>query len=474
MVNKIIFKFILVFTFLLSIFSAAFASDNLTFSEAIERLYGNNESIEAAHLVLESLEYEKKAAIGLFFPKVYINAAYAAFEKDLSMKVDLKGPLGGIASQLPPGIIPPAIGQLLGNIPDLDQVVQKKSFFTLDATAVWPIFTGGQILAANRAAKLKKDRAKLDVNTVKEELGYTLAERYFSLRLADDIAALRKEVLEAMKSHYEKAVKMEKVGVLAKVERMHAAMAMQDAERSYNAAVRDAQLAMAALKSILNEEGEIIPDTPLFIIPAEHIGNLSFFQDQAMCGNPKLQEIGIAQSLTKVAVQNEASAFFPKLFLFGNANLYDWQLTSLAPDFTFGVAVSWNIFEGLSGYHKLRAAQSLEKSVYLKRSRAGKDIKTLLEQQYITIENARADYEAVQSSIAFTQEYVRARRKAFETGLATSLDVVDAELAFSKARLEAIMAAYKFDTALAKLLETAGLFSEFESYRQKASVELGL
>lgn len=473
MINKRIFITLLAIIFFIPIFCIeTHAMDNMTFSQAIDRLYGNNEAIEAAQAMADSMNFEKKAAIGLFFPKVYINAAYAAFDKDLTLDVDLKGPIGGLVSQFPPGVIPPVIGDALGKIPNLEQVVQQKSFFTLDATAVWTIFTGGKILAANKAAKLKMDKANLNTNAVKEELGSTLAERYFSLRLATDVMALRKEVLDTMKIHYEKAVKMEKAGVLAKVERLHAAVAMQDAERSYNTSVRDAQLAMAALKSIINAEGEISPETPLFIVSAEKLEPLMFFQEQALGGNAKLMEIDIVKNLTNVATQSETSNYYPKIFLFGNAHAYDWQLSPIMPDFTFGVGFSFNIFEGLSGYHKVQAAKAVEKSVFLKQTRAKKDIKTLVEQQYMTIQNARADYEAVQASIEFTQEYVRARLKAFETGLATSLDVVDAELAFSKAKLDSIMAAYKFDTALAKLLETSGMFGEFEGYRQKASIEL--
>lgn len=468
MINKRIFIALLAVIFFIPIFSIeTHAMDNMTFSQAIDRLYGSNEAIEAAKAMAESLNFEKKAAIGLFFPKVYINAAYAAFDKDLSIEVDLKGTFGGLAP-----LFPPALGGVLGNIPNLNQVIQQKSFFTLDATAMWTIFTGGKILAANRAAKLKMDKANVNINSVKEELGSTLAERYFSLRLATDVMSLRKEVLATMKIHYEKALKMEKAGVLAKVERLHAAVSMQDAQRTYNASVRDAQLAMAALKSIINVEAEINPDTPLFIISAESLEPLIFFQEQALGGNAKLLEIDIVKNLTGVATQSEMSNYYPKIFLFGNAHAYDWQLSPIMPDFTFGVGFSFNIFEGLSGYHKVQAAKAVEKSVFLKQTRAKKDINTLVEQQYMTLQNARADYEAVQASIDFTKEYVRARLKAFETGLATSLDVVDAELAFSKAKLESVMAAYKFDTALAKLLETAGMFHEFEGYRQKASIEL--
>ena len=58
--------------------------------------------------------------------------------------------------------------------------------------------------------------------------------------------------------------------------------------------------------------------------------------------------------------------------------------------------------------------------------------------------------------------------------MATSLDVVDAELALSNSKMSAIQAAYKFDMALITMLATSGMFDSFETYRSKAFVEPGL
>ena len=155
-------------------------------------------------------------------------------------------------------------------------------------------------------------------------------------------------------------------------------------------------------------------------------------------------------------------------------NMYDSQLSSLSPDYLVGVQMSINLFDGLQNYHQLKSSKTLEESTKLMAARAEKDIRTLVEQQYITMENARADYNSSLKSLAFAEEYLRARQKAFNQGMATSLDVVDAELALSNSKMSAIQAAYKFDMALITMLATSGMFDNFESYRAKAFVEPGL
>lgn len=444
----------------------------MSFSSAVSRLYGSNETIAASNEDINQRRMEKKAALGLFFPTLSLNAGYVHFNDDLKMDVDLSSMKDALA---PLGQINPAIGAVLQGFPSsMSQTIQKENLFMLTASAVWPVFTGGKILAANRAASIQIERAEAAGNSAKSKLASQLAALYFGVRLADDVATVKKEVYDAMKSHYEKAVKMEKAGVLARVERMHAEVALSEAERGYRQALRDAELSAAALKSILNADEDITPSTPLFIVPADSFQPLSYFQEQAVASNPDIKQLEAGQRLTDTAVSARYATFLPSVFLFGNADILSYDKSDIMPDWMVGIGLTYTIFEGFGGYNSVRAAKAAQKSFQLTKIRAEKDIKTLVEQQYITIENARADYEAVRASLAFTEEYLRARTRAFDQGMASSLDVVDAELALSGAKMSAIAAAYKFDIAMAKLLETSGLFDYFEDYRSKATVELGL
>lgn len=472
-----------VFLFFMFLSSVAY-SEEMTFSSAVSRLYSSNEIVAASEEDVARRRAEKSAATGLFLPKLSLNAGYTHFNEDLTMDVDLSqmksalAPLGQTLGQVVGQSNPElaaTLGKTLNAFPSsMSQTIQKADFFTVGASAMWPVFTGGKIYYANKAASIQIDMAEAAGHSAKSKLASQLAALYFGLRLANDVAAVKKEVYDAMKRHYEKAVKMEKAGVLARVERMHAEVALSEAERGYKQALRDSELSAAALKSILNINDDITPSTPLFIVPSDAIQPLSYFQEQAMALNTDIKQLDAGRRLTETAVSAKYSTFLPSVFLFGNADLYSNNKSALMPDWMAGIGLTYTIFEGFGGYNALRAAKAAQKSFQLTKIRAEKDIKTLIEQQYLTIENARADYEAVKSSLAFTEEYLRARSKAFDQGMAASLDVVDAELALSGAKIAAIAAAYKFDIAMAKLLETSGLFDYFEDYRLKAAVELGL
>ncbi|MDY5051289.1 MAG: TolC family protein [Candidatus Mucispirillum faecigallinarum] len=467
---KILILFIILFSY-----SSTYSAD-ITFSQALESLYGTHEGMAQAEADYKQKEYSKKAALGLYSPRISLNAAYAYFGNDLTMDVDLSpvsntvngifGSLGGVLTIPLPSISLPN---------SMEQVVQKDQFFTLNAAMIWPVFTGGQIYAANKAASANLDIAKYGKTIRHDELGISLAEKYFTLRFIQDIIALKQDVKDSMQEHYNKALKLEKAGMLAKVERLHAEMALSDAEKSLDTSLREAKLVESALKSMISSTDENInPSTPLFLVKAEDIESLAYFQDMASSSNAKLKQAQTATKLAHAGVINSTSSFIPKINAFGMVNIYDYQLSSLSPDYMVGVQMSINLFDGLQNYHQLKSSKTLEESTKLMAARAEKDIRTLVEQQYITMENARADYNSSLKSLAFAEEYLRARQKAFNQGMATSLDVVDAELALSNSKMSAIQAAYKFDMALITMLATSGMFDNFESYRAKAFVEPGL
>ncbi len=443
-------------------FSVNSYAEDISYTQALESLYGTHESIAQAETDLKQKDYLRKAALGLYSPRFSINGIYTYFGDDLSMDVEL--PFGNLPLPLP---VP---------LPSsFTQVVQEDQLFSLNASMIWPVFTGGQIFAANKLAKANLNISKAGQTVRHDELGMSMTEKYFTLRFVNDVISLKKEVRDSMQDHYNKALKLEKAGMLAKVERLHAEMALSNAENSLNNSIREAKLAQSALKSMISSTSDnITPSTPLFILEAKDMERLNYYQDMAVSSNAKLKQVQETKNLAKAGVISSTSSFIPKINAFGMATIYNHDVSSIAPDYLIGVQMSFNIFDGLQNYHKFKASKSAEESAKLAVTRAEKDIKTLVEQQYISMENAREDYKSSLKSLAFSEEYLRARQKAFSQGMATSLDVVDAELALSNAKMSAITAAYKFDIALITMLTTSGMFDAFETYRTKASIEPGL
>ncbi len=152
--------------------------------------------------------------------------------------------------------------------------------------------------------------------------------------------------------------------------------------------------------------------------------------------------------------------------------LYSPDLTVLDPEWAVGVGVNWTLFEGFSGSNRLKAARFVEKKVQFLEQKARRDIATLVEKRYQELMKALEQFDATAVSRNLAEEYVRVRQRAFEEGLATSLDVVDAQLSLSRVHVERLNAAFEFDVSLSELLEVCGMSDAITAYSADRSLSV--
>ena len=134
------------------------------------------------------------------------------------------------------------------------------------------------------------------------------------------------------------------------------------------------------------------------------------------------------------------------------------------PRWAVGVGVNLKIFDGLNREYKYSAAKQTVKQVEVLEMKAGKDIAVLIEKLYNQMNNYANQMKSIDASLAFAEEYLKAKNAAFLEGMSSSSDLVDAELNLAKVRTERMQTAYNYDVVLAKLLEAAGISDEFISY----------
>lgn len=440
-------KYILIF----ALITLPAHSQPVSYQEAVDLMFSQHGDILALEETVKQYEYEKKGAFGLHLPTITLDARYTHMDDDLALRTSV--------------FIPPAI-----NIP-VNHTLQEQDFFRVNANLLWPLFTGGEIVAANSAARARYAGSMTDLEIAKNNISYELADKYFGLQLAVRTSQLRYDVKESLKQHSENSELKERAGTIPRVESMHARVSLNEAERTYNQSLRDVEIAKAALKNLLDMEGEPEPSTPLFILSPEYIEDMVHFKELAANSAPQMKKINSLQDLARAGTEAKKSTYMPTLYAFGNYEFYKDDLTMLDPEWYLGVGASWRIFEGFTGHNAHMAALKTEQSLALKSTQAKKDLSTLAEVYYKQILKAYEKYEAAKGTLEFTEEYVRVRTKAFEAGFATSVDVVDAETALSKNRLEIILAAYEFDISLARLLSLTGEYHRLEEYRNNTYSE---
>ncbi|MGL5563240.1 MAG: TolC family protein, partial [Tannerellaceae bacterium] len=147
---------------------------------------------------------------------------------------------------------------------------------------------------------------------------------------------------------------------------------------------------------------------------------------------------------------------------------------NLLPRTMVGVGFTWNIFDGLAREKKIRQAKINSYTLDLGKDKAKTDLDVGVEKLYTELQKAIDNVNALKSSLQLTVELVRIRERAFQEGMATSTEVVDAEVMLSKIKVAYMLAFYEYDVALMNLLSICGAPQEFHDFKAIGITETAL
>jgi outer membrane protein TolC len=440
--------------------TAPLSGEELSFPEALTRLHERNEAVQAAAAHEGQRAAERAAARGLYLPKLEAGARWTRIDEPIALDLaPIRQAMLSLHPNVPPALVPPFV-----------QEFQAERFWKADLRLTWPVFTGGKTSAANRAAEARLTDAREERRQVEQALTSELVRRYFGVRLATRAHAVRRQLLEGLDQHLYQAKRLEEEGFISKAERLHAEVARAEAARQLRRAEEDQALAETALANSVASDEHVQASSPLFV--STRLEPLEAYLARAASQSPALARLGAAGELAHQATRAEKASFFPDVYLFGMRELVESDLTVLEPTWALGVGARVSLFEGGARAKRLLAARKQEERARLLRKKAERDIATLVERSWRQAREARDLFETLETSRELARENVRVRTRAFEEGVGTSLEVVDARLSLQRAELERLSAAYDFVVSLADLLEASGEAGRFEDVRAAADVEV--
>ena len=445
----------------------------LSLEEALEMTLSDNPAIRAAEFNRRAAQQERRAAIGLRMPQIGITGSYAYLGKDIEIDLNnTKTPVQNLAGQiLQSGMIPsdyiPSISQMLSGAMAASWALplQDRSLGFVGGDVTVPLWMGGKINAANRAARINEQTARSQGIQQRNALVSELVERYYGLALARQVVVVRQQVVDGVRKHLEDAAALEAQGMISRSEKLYVEFKMSEAERDLQNAQSQVETIAAALNSTIGQTDDYQPVTAMFIL--ERIEPLDHFRTLAAERNPLLDQVDQKRRLAYEGVRAQRSSFLPQVVAMGGMSFYDYQVSKVLPRWAVGVGVNFKLFDGLNREFKYSAAKQTVRRVEALQDKAGNDISVLVEKLYNQMENYRTQMASIEASLAFAEEYLKTKNAAFLEGMSSSTDLIDAELNLAKVKTERIEAAYRYDVSLAQLLEAAGISDEFTAYMRR-------
>ncbi|EOX3353056.1 TolC family protein [Vibrio cholerae] len=436
----------------------------LSFQEAWDLLQQQNNSLAAQRANVERYAHLKDATQNLNLPSVSVGANFIRLDQDVTLSgKQILDSSGGIDPSLMAHILP-----LVTHLGAAKSTITERDIFTSSIRAIWPIFTGGRITAAQDAAAGREDEAQSQLAMEIQARYEDLAKYYFSVVLAKEVLATRIAVEEGLTQHRDNALKLEQQGQIAHVERLQADASLDKAKVERKKAQKTLDIAQSALTQILGATETVEPSGMLFIntsLPPMHA-----FIEQTLNTYPGLSLLDAKEKQASSLIKAEQGKYYPEVYLYGDYSLHedDSLASQMKPDWLVGVGVNIPLIENTGRSEQVKAANSAVNQVRYLKAQAKQDLSVLVEKTYLEAEQALEEVTGLNSSLNLAQENLRLRQKAFSQGLSTSVDVVDAELYLASIRTQQSLASFNYLISLNKLLALSSEMSSFSTYHQSA------
>lgn len=449
---------------------------DLSLEQSLTLLQSENKSLRIAGKEVELAKNEQQKLNAFWYPTISAAGAYVHMSNPVEVRQSLNQ-FTDPAKEYVHSILPndqfissllDKIGQNTLTLPLISQNVT-----TIDANLTWPLFTGGKRIYAGKIGKTLVSVAEVNREQVSANQQALLIESYFGLRLGQRVVEVKTETYNSLKTHYDQALKLEQQGMINRAERLVAQVSMEEAKRELESARKDLEVASQALKSLINvgEEQAIRTTTSLFI--NESIPSAGYFKEMIPFNNYLVNQLKLQESIAHNQLKIGRTGYLPNIALIGKQTLYADGLDKyLMPRTMIGVGFTWNIFDGLDREKKIRQARLTSQSLAIGKEKAVTDLQVGVDKFYSQMQNAMDNVKALNTTLEMSNELVRIREKSFKEGMATSSDVVDAEVVLSKVKTAFLLAYYQYDVALANLLSICGIPEAFHQYRMDGKTEI--
>ena len=419
---------------------AACPAAGLSFGHARELLQERSEALKASAANVESKEQAADSLKWLHGPTIGVGAVEMWGEAKIDVDRSVSTPLGSMPLDI--------------------EDTYNFSGPRAAVTGTMPIFTGGKIGAAQKAAKYSAEEAKAQHRHEANQLDAELVTRYFGLQLALSLQKLRDATLAEEDRELARARKFEKEGMVSHVEVMSVKVARDAAEREALKARNHVRTARLELQRLLRADSLGSLSTPLFV-RKKPLEPMESWVDQALRNNPQLAAVEARVQQADQGVNASRSSWFPQVMAFGQYYFAHPHQASVWPEWLAGVGVNLTLWDARD-----RAADYKSARATLRQARAGQAeavnvVRTSTETAWINTQNAREHYSLTASGVALARENLKLKNEGFGEGLYTALDVTQARDQLLAAEVERRVAAFEFVVNYALLHLVSGNMPDF-------------
>ncbi len=432
------------------------AETNAPIAPASSRLLRTLALAEALDLALQQNSFIRKSAADLeathgvvaqtravALPRVTISSSYSANEESSIDRFKATGPSAAFANSF-------------------DFADQR---WSADVRIVQSIYEGGRINSALHSARLTREQAVANHQTVIADALRDVRVAYYGALLAQQQRIVQEASLQLLQQELAETTKRFQAGTVPRFNVLRAEVEVANARPRV---IRARNSVRVSKDNLANLIGENIPqgtdELPLTLTDkletAPYEVQLSAAIAQALTGRTELAALRLAERLRADQIKTAKSGYHPSVQFYAGygakSSQFSQDLTEELHGWEAGAQLSWNVFDGFLTRGRVQEAEALRRRTEADLEDAMRRVELDVRTGYSTFIEAREvliSQEKVQESAEESLRLANARAAA---GAGTQLDVLSAQTALTEARTTQVQAKHDYAVARARLERAIG------------------
>jgi len=430
----------------------------LTIEKAVQLALRNNSEVRTSKLEKEKAGGRVLEAWGNALPSVDISSQYVhLIDKPVSYFPDyLIYPLYKIMDST--AHFPAATGQLV-----LLPGSMSPGFTAGASLNVRQILFNGAVFVGVGAANIYSHLASDLYETKKVETVSKVKKVYYGALLAREVLGLTQSSLKNAEDNLKNVQLMRRQGIVSEYDELRATVGVENIRPMVIQGENGYALALDALRNTIglaDKEEIALVDSLTFQVVDDAI--IAHAEDLVLESNPGLSAVQRQIELNGAAVNAERSNYLPTVLAFGS-----YQYQAIENEFNFaakdfykssqvGLSLSINLFQGLQTYARVEQAQLEQQKSQEQKTALERNLRTGVHSVRSNLQQARKRLAAQEKTIEMAERGYEIVTARFLSSAATQLEVNDAELALTQAKVNRIQAVYDYLVASAELDQLLG------------------
>ncbi len=423
------------------------AARMITLEQAVLTALEQNKDLRTAMLEIERADARVSEAWGYALPAIDLSARYTrALERPVFFLPDFSNPSSNKT-------VPVKIG--------------TAHSWDLTVSARQTLFNSTVIIGVG-AAHIYSEVAHELFHAKKLETISNVRKAFYRVLLASEARDLMRANLKNAEENLENVRTLAKQGLVSEYDELRASVGVENLKPEVIRAENNYSLALDGLKTAMGIDATE-PITVEGRLQFERVpeDRVTTALDQVKLANANLKALRLQADVNQAFLNVERSNYLPTLAAFGNVqyqaakNTFGISTNDFFRSSQVGLTLTFNVFQGLQTNARVDQAKVEVRKTEEQVASLENNLRTAAHSLILQLKQAQQRVEAQGKTVEQAERGYRIATTRFLSGAGTQLEVNDAQLALTQAKVNRIQAIYEYLVASADFDMTLGYLPEY-------------